>query len=85
MTRLFVAASALAIVAAGGLALGSASPSTSAGTAPPEIAQFSTQWPAHNLNLANTRATTASPINSTNVAQLKPKWRFKLTGQGAFG
>jgi outer membrane protein assembly factor BamB len=85
MTRLFIASSALAVVAAGGLVLGSASPSTSAGAAPPELTQFASQWPGHNLNLANTRATTASTINSTNVARLKPKWRFKLKGAGAFG
>jgi outer membrane protein assembly factor BamB len=85
MTRLIFAASALALVAAGGIALGTASPSTSGGAAPPELTQFASQWPAHNLNLANTRATTASPINSTNAARLKPKWRFKLKGEGAFG
>ena len=71
-------------VAAGGLA-GSASSSSSVGAPPPELTQFSNQWPAHNLNLANTRATTASSINSTNVARLKPKWRFRLRGSGAFG
>ena len=85
MTRLIIATSALAAVALGGLALGSASPSADAGAAPPELSQFAAQWPAHNLNLANTRFTTASTINSTNVAQLKPKWRFKLKGAGAFG
>ena len=85
MTRPFIAAAALAVATASGLALQSASPSSSAGTAPPELTQFASQWPAHNLNLANTRATTASPINSTNVARLKPKWRFKLRGAGAFG
>ncbi len=84
MSRLIAAATAVAIVAAVGVA-GRASPSALSGPAPPELSTFSGQWPAHNLNLANTRATTASPINSTNVARLKPKWRFKLAGEGAFG
>jgi outer membrane protein assembly factor BamB len=85
MTRLFLAASAAAVVAAGGLALGSASPSTNPGAPPPELTAFANQWPGHNLNLGNTRATTASQINSTNVATLKPKWKFRLRGAGAFG
>jgi outer membrane protein assembly factor BamB len=85
MTRLFIAASAVAVVAVGGLAAGSASPATTAGAAPPELTQFANQWPAHNLDLANSRSTTASSINSTNVARLTPKWRFKLRGEGAFG
>jgi alcohol dehydrogenase (cytochrome c) len=85
MTRLFLAASAASLVAAGGLALGSTWPSTSPGAPPPELTQFVNQWPGHNLNLGNTRATTASQINSTNVARLKPKWTFRLKGQGAFG
>jgi glucose dehydrogenase len=84
MTR-FILAASLAAVASGALALGSASPSTSSGAPPPELTQFANQWPAHNLNLSNTRATTASAINSTNVARLKPQWRFRLRGEGAFG
>jgi alcohol dehydrogenase (cytochrome c) len=55
------------------------------GTAPPEFAEFGSQWPAHNLDLANTRATTNSSIDSSNVSKLRVKWRFKLTGAGAFG
>jgi outer membrane protein assembly factor BamB len=53
------------------------------GQAPPEWA--SNVWPAHNHDLNNTRATTASPINSQTVPGLKVKWRFKFTGAGAFG
>jgi outer membrane protein assembly factor BamB len=84
MTR-FILAASLAAVASGALALGSAAPATSSGAPPPELTQFANEWPAHNLNLSNTRATTASSINSTNVTRLKPKWRFRLRGAGAFG
>jgi outer membrane protein assembly factor BamB len=85
MSRLYVAVPLAAALAAVGLAAAHAASSPSAGALPPDAAAFSQQWPAFNLDLANTRATTASPINSTNVARLKPEWRFKLTGDGAFG
>ncbi len=52
---------------------------------PPELSAFGRQWPAFNLNLANTRSTTASSIDAANVARLKRKWSFKLKGVGAFG
>src|SRR3954468_11414858 len=75
-----------------GAALGvSASTSTSAdaaallGQAPPEWAANAGAWPAHNYDLANTRATTQSPINSQTVSQLKVKWTFALKGASAFG
>ena len=85
MSRRYLAvpvATALAVV---GLATAHAATTPPAGELPPDAAASSQQWPAFNLDLANTRATTASAINSTNVARLKPKWRFKLTGVGAFG
>jgi hypothetical protein len=71
MTR-FILAASLAALASGALSLGSASPSTSTGAPPPELTQFANEWPTHNLNLSSTRATTASSINSTNVARLTP-------------
>ena len=87
MTRLFIVAPLVALVAAvGGAATSLAAPGDEgAGAPPPELTAFASQWPAHNLDLANTRATTASAIDAANVAQLKPKWRLKLTGTGAFG
>ncbi len=87
MTRFFIVAPLVALaVVAGGAATTLAAPGDEApGAPPPELAAFANQWPAHNLNLANTRATTASAIDSTNVARLRPKWRLKLTGAGAFG
>jgi glucose dehydrogenase/uncharacterized cupredoxin-like copper-binding protein len=55
------------------------------GIAPPEWAANTDSWPAHNYDLSNTRATTNTDINATNVAKLKPAWRFKLPYVGQFG
>ena len=49
-----------------------------------ELTAYASQWPAHNHDLVNTRATTASR-STRDGRQLKAKWRFKLTGAGAFG
>jgi alcohol dehydrogenase (cytochrome c) len=56
-----------------------------AGSAPPEWAANTDAWPAHNYDLSNTRDTTNSDINATNVAKLSPMWRFKLPYIGEFG
>ena len=53
------------------------------GQPPPEWAANAGAWPAHNYDLANTRATTQTPINSQTVSQLKVKWRFAFKGAGA--
>jgi outer membrane protein assembly factor BamB len=58
---------------------------TGVGQPPPEWAANAGSWPAHNYNLSNVRATTNTAINATNVAKLKPKWRFKLPYIGQFG
>jgi hypothetical protein len=50
------------------------------GQPPPEWAANADAWPAHNYDLANTRATTRTPINSRTVSKLKVKWRFRLSG-----
>jgi outer membrane protein assembly factor BamB len=55
------------------------------GLPPPEWAENAGSWPAHNYDLANTRATTQTPINSQTVSKLKVKWRFALKGASAFG
>jgi glucose dehydrogenase len=55
------------------------------GQPPPEWAANAGAWPAHNYDLANTRATTQSAINSQNVSNLKVKWRFPFKGGSAFG
>ncbi len=57
----------------------------SAGQPPPEWSAGTSDWPAHNHDLANTRATTDSAIDSRTVAKLAPKWRFAFTGTSSFG
>lgn len=54
------------------------------GQAPPEWAVNDRGWPSHNYDLANTRSTTRTPINSKNVAGLRVKWRLPLTGDPTF-
>ncbi|HKO27279.1 MAG TPA: PQQ-binding-like beta-propeller repeat protein, partial [Solirubrobacteraceae bacterium] len=82
---------ALAVVTACGSGSGessaaaTATPAAAVGQPPPEWAANAGEWPAHNYDLANTRATSQSPINSQNVASLKVKWTFRLKAAGAFG
>jgi outer membrane protein assembly factor BamB len=78
----FVASAALA--AWGGISSGN-SDAVAVGQPPPEWAENTGSWPAHNYDLANTRATTQTPINSQTVSKLKVKWRFALKGASAFG
>ena len=77
---LALAGALVAVVALGGWAVHSSASSDAAalGQAPPEWAANAGSWPAHNYDLSNTRATTNTDINATNVAKLKPRWRFKL-------
>jgi outer membrane protein assembly factor BamB len=59
---------------------------TSPGTVPPEIVQYARDWPLPGRDYANTRATTDSPINSSNVAQLGAAWIHNIpSGQSTFG
>jgi len=64
---------------------GSSAADDASGQPPPEWASNAGSWPAHNYDLANTRATIQSPINSQNVASLKVKWRFAIKGTSSFG
>ena len=57
----------------------------SVGQPPPEWAANANAWPAHNYDISNTRATTKTSINSTNVSKLNVKWRFALKGASVFG
>src|SRR5439155_208585 len=52
---------------------------------PPEWAENAGEWPAHNYDISNTRATTQTPINSQTVSRLKVKWRFTFKGASLFG
>src|SRR3954466_2301240 len=73
-----------AFILAGAFA-GTSLSAASAGSPPPEVTPEGGGWPAHNYDLSNSRATTSSQINASNVATLKEKWRFKIPGTGAFG
>ena len=55
------------------------------GQPPPEWAANSGSWPGHGYDLANTRATTHSAINSQTVTTLKEKWHFDFKTASAFG
>ena len=64
---------------------------TSGGT-PAAVGQPSPEWapnagarPAHNYDLANTRATTQTPIDSQTVSRLKVKRIFAFKGASGFG
>jgi alcohol dehydrogenase (cytochrome c) len=76
-----VAVAAAAVVASAG----STSAAGALGQAPPEWGENGDSWPAHNYDLANTRATNQTPINSQTVSKLKVKWRFAFKGASAFG
>ena len=79
----------LAVVAlaacGGGGGSSSSGQSSAVGQPPPEWTANADSWPAHNYDLANTRATTQTPINSQTVSRLKVKWRFPFKGASAFG
>jgi outer membrane protein assembly factor BamB len=59
--------------------------STFVGTPPPELAESAGSWPAHNENLANTRANLDSQIDARNVSKLKQEWTFSLPYVGGYG
>jgi outer membrane protein assembly factor BamB len=52
---------------------------------PPEITNYSKEWPLGNHDYANTRATFDSTINSKNVKTLGVAWTFPLPAGGAYG
>ena len=56
------------------------------GTTPKEVTQYSRDWPVSNKDYSNTRATTDSQINSSNVKTLGVSWVFNVpSGQSTFG
>ncbi len=60
--------------------------SAGAGTPPPEVTQFAKDWPLSNGDYANTRATTNSTINASNVKNLGAVWAHNVpSGQSTFG
>jgi outer membrane protein assembly factor BamB/plastocyanin len=86
-TKISVPAAIVAVAAITAVATGSATGADAPGVGqpPPEWAANAGSWPAHNHDLANTRATTQTPINSQTVSNLKVRWRFPLKGASAFG
>jgi glucose dehydrogenase len=80
-------ASALAAVvtAVVGLAATAGPASAAVGQPPPEWTANAGAWPAFNHDLANTRATTQTPINAQTVSKLKVKWTFAFKGASGFG
>jgi outer membrane protein assembly factor BamB len=79
------AALAAAVTTAVALAATAGQASAAVGQPPPEWAANAGAWPAHDYDLANTRATTQTPINSQTVSQLKVKWTFAFKGASGFG
>jgi alcohol dehydrogenase (cytochrome c) len=82
---LAVVGGAVAAAAVAALAGSSSAAGNAVGQPPPEWAANANAWPAHNYDLANTRATTQTPINSQTVSKLKVKWRFRFSGTSSFG
>jgi outer membrane protein assembly factor BamB len=80
-------ASALVAVVAGVIALATmtAPASAAVGQPPPEWTANAGAWPAFNHDLANTRATTQTPINAQTVSKLRVKWKFAFKGTSGFG
>ena len=50
---------------------------------PPEVARAATDWPLPDHDYANSRATTSSHIDASNVAQLDVAWTAKPAGLGS--
>ncbi|MDD1750237.1 MAG: PQQ-binding-like beta-propeller repeat protein [Methanothrix sp.] len=76
----------LALVMVAVLATTLAACSSSSGAAPPEVTQYTTDWPLPNHDYGNTRATMDSTINSTNVSTLGVAWVHNVpSGVSTFG
>ena len=82
-TRIGLGAALVAVVAGVLAVVGFAA--SNAGTPPPEYAPQGDSWPAHNYDLSNSRATTHTDINASNVKGLHTIWTFKIPGTGIFG
>lgn len=52
---------------------------------PPEVTQYSKDWPLPNKDYSNTRDTNDSGINSGNINDLGVAWAFKIPGIGRSG
>src|SRR4051794_37283021 len=52
---------------------------------PPEIQQAAAEWPLPGKDYGNTRYTTDSTINSSNVKELGTAWSYSLHGASKWG
>ena len=76
---------AAALSAAGVAATPGRARPTALGTPPPEWTANAGSWPAHNLDLANTRANLDTRIDALDVSKLKQRWTFPLPYAGGYG
>ena len=80
-----VIAGALLVAVVGVAGAGARGRPPVSGSPPPEWAANAGAWPAHDYDLANTRASLGSRIDSHNVASLRRRWTFKLSYSGGYG
>jgi glucose dehydrogenase/mono/diheme cytochrome c family protein len=52
---------------------------------PPEVSKAAAEWPAPNVDIANTRDVSGSKIDSGNVSKLGVAWTAPITATGVFG
>ncbi len=52
---------------------------------PPEVEQYADDWPLPGRDYANSRSTTHSTIDASNVATLTPAWQAPIPGRGSSG
>ena len=52
---------------------------------PPEYTDYANDWPTQNGNLANTRTSASTPIDSSNVNTLGIAWSYPLNVAGTYG
>ena len=57
----------------------------STGKPPPQWAADAGGWPAHNLDLANTRADLHTRIDAADVSRLRQRWTYRLPYAGEYG
>ena len=79
------AVAALLLAALGVSGAAARSRPSARGSPPPEWAANAGSWPAHDFDLANTRANLDSRIDSHDVATLHRRWTFRLSYTGSYG
>jgi len=67
------------------LLVGTATSCKKSSDIPPEILKYSIDWPLPNNDFANTRESTDSKINLSNVSSLGVAWEFPIPGIGEWG